>query len=164
MVQRVGVAVSIGGTGMLAAATRHLAAEHETTLVVARHAAQFCASLPNTLPLDANWNASDFSEQVSTALDRLPPPRTALLWLHRMETDFPTLLPRFGQARIVLVLGSMDGQPRLPPFFTVVTIRLGSMPTATGRRWLTNDEISAGAIAALEDGRSRIVGELRPLR
>lgn len=44
----------------------------------------------------------------------------------------------------------------------IVTVRLGSVATATGRRWLTHEEISAGAVAALADGRPRVVGELVP--
>lgn len=58
----------------------------------------------------------------------------------------------------------MDGQPALPSFQGIVTVQLGSLATANGRRWLTNDEIAAAAIASLEEGTSRIVGELKPLR
>jgi hypothetical protein len=55
----------------------------------------------------------------------------------------------------------MDGRPKLiEPAANVVTVRLGSVPTASGRRWLTNPEIGAGAVVALETGQSNIVGEL----
>lgn len=149
---------------MLAAATRHLASRHETTLVVARHARRFCATCEGTHALEADWNAADFQARLAEALDHLPSPRTALLWLHRLESDLAFLLPRLSDARVVLVLGSMDGQPALPSFQGIVTVQLGSLATANGRRWLTNDEIAAAAIASLEEGTSRIVGELKPLR
>ena len=44
-----------------------------------------------------------------------------------------------------------------------MTLRLGSVRTRGGRRWLTHAEISGAAIAALQDGESRVVGELSPM-
>ncbi len=159
-----GVGVSIGGTGMLAAATRWLAAECRATLVVSRHAARFVAREPRMVALDADWSRPDFVDAIALSLSTMPPVTHALLWLHRLDDHLPALVARLEGARIVLVLGSMDGQPKLPDASGVVTVRLGSMADGRGRRWLTNDEISAGAIAALEDGGARIVGELKSLR
>jgi hypothetical protein len=46
----------------------------------------------------------------------------------------------------------------------VTTVRLGSLATGGGgRRWLTHEEISLAAIAALIDGEPRVVGELKPV-
>ncbi len=158
------VGLSIGGTGMLAAATDWLASQCETTLVASRHASRFAAGSPAMLALDVDWSQPDFLAVIETRLALMPPVTHALLWLHRLDDHLPALVEMLQGARIVLVLGSMDGQPKLPDASGVVTVRLGSMADGRGRRWLTNDEISAGAIAALEDGAARVVGELKPLR
>lgn len=150
---------------MLAGATRWLAARSAVTLLAARRANHFAAGECRFLPLDVDWNSASFHSVVETAIRAAPPIETALLWLHDPAEVMPRLLPMLGTASVVLVLGCGDGRPDVPTTAArVAMVRLGSMPTATGRRWLTHAEISAGAIAALEDGQSRIVGELVPLR
>lgn len=154
----------VGGTGMLAEATRWLAARSGVTIVVARRASRFGAGDPRFLPLDVDWNSGSFHEAVASALRTAPPLERALLWIHDPGEILPGLLPLLGEARVVLVLGSRRGVPTVPEGTQsrIVSVRLGSKPTADGRRWLTHEEISAGAIAALRDGRSRVVGELVP--
>ncbi len=158
------IGLSIGGTGMLATATDWLTSVCSTTLVVSRHAGRFAAGNPAMMALDADWSSPDFLEAIQRALAAMPPVTHALLWLHRLDEHLPPLIAMLDGARVVLVLGSMDGRPDLPSAAGIATVRLGSMADGGGRRWLTHDEISAGAIAALEDGASRIVGALRPLR
>ena len=84
------------------------------------------------------------------------------IWLHDPQPTLRRLVPHFGDARVVVVLGSLSGQPAvLPTAAQLVVVRLGSKPTTGGgRRWLTDEEICEGAIAALDDGLSRVVGEL----
>lgn len=149
---------------MLAAATLQLASQCSTTLVVSRHAGRFAAGNPAIAALDADWSSPDFLPAIERAMAAMPPVTHALLWLHRLDDHLPALVGMLGAARIVLVLGSMDGRPRLPSAAGIATVRLGSMADGSGRRWLTHDEISAGTIAALKDGASRIVGELKSLR
>ena len=158
------VGLSIGGTGMLARATDWLASACATTLVVSRHASRFASGNPAMVALDVDWSQSDFPAVIEARLGLMPPVSHALLWLHQLDDHLPALVETLRGARIVLVLGSMDGQPKLPDASGVATVRLGSMADGRGRRWLTNDEISAGAIEALKDGAARIVGDLRPLR
>lgn len=155
----------IGGAGMLSHATHWLASRSNTTVLVARRASSFAPGDSRFLSVDADWNSPGFPTKLLSVLQALPPVSKALLWLHEPEPVLTWLLPRLQTARAVLVLGSVDGQPEVPePGSTLATVRLGSMPTAAGRRWLNDDEISAGAIAALDDGRSRVVGELAPFR
>ncbi|SHF14811.1 hypothetical protein SAMN02745157_1758 [Kaistia soli DSM 19436] len=158
-----GTGLSIGGTGMLAAATHWLAAREAQTLVVSRHARRFTGDSERMVALDADWTQPDFLAAIETRLAAMPPVSRALLWLHKMDQHLSPLMGLLGSARIILMLGSMDGRPALPGTEGIVTVRLGSVATAGGRRWLSNDEISAGAIKALEDGRDRIVGELKPI-
>jgi hypothetical protein len=153
----------IGGTGMLARATRWLADRSDITVVVARRASQFARGDERLVPIDADWNHPGFSADLRGHLDNLPSIGRTLAWLHEPERMLTQLLPVLSPAWIVLVLGSLDGRPDVPEASVrVATVRLGSMATAAGRRWLTDEEISAGAIAALKDGRSRVVGDLAP--
>jgi hypothetical protein len=155
----------IGGTGMLAAATHWLADRSELTLVVARHATRFAGEGSRFLPLDLDWNAPGFARGVCAAVATNWPIQMALLWLHNPDAVLGELVPHLKSARIVLVLGGLDGSPALPDAKdALVTVRLGSKALrGGGRRWLTDKEISDGAIGALSDGRSRIVGELTGL-
>lgn len=153
----------IGGTGMLATATRWLAARSDETVLVARHATAFDAARARLWPLDLDWDDPDFSHAVTRAIS-VAPIGNALLWLHNPRAIVETLRPHLAAARTVLVMGGMDGRPAAPAWTQgLLTVRLGSQSIPGGRRWLTDAEISAGAIAALETGKSQIVGELRGL-
>lgn len=156
-------ALVIGGTGMLARATCWLAARSTKTLLVARRASRFTAGSNSIIAVDADWKDPSFSATIQEAIDRTGPIGQALLWLHEPEPILPWLLPLLSGARVVLVLGSLDGSPTMPAFATqVASVRLGSVATPHGRRWLSDEEISGGAIGALQSGRSTIVGELAP--
>jgi hypothetical protein len=150
---------------MLAGATRWLADRSETTLLIARRASRFAPGDRRFVPLDADWTAAGFQADLEGALRAARPIDQALLWLHEPEPILPWLLPLLPEARVVLVLGSLDGQPEIPGAAAkLVTVRLGSKPTATGgRRWLTDEEISEGAILALESDEAQVVGELSGL-
>ena len=144
--------LSIGGTGMLAKASRWLAAHSTQCLIVSRQAQAFAAGVASSRALEADWQAPDFRRQVER---HLMPVEAALLWLHEPGPVLAWLLPRLAGARIVLVLGS--AQP-VPPGAGVTIVRLGHIGTKDAWRWLTHDEISDGAIAALGDGVSRTIG------
>jgi hypothetical protein len=153
----------IGGTGMLSGAARWLIEASERTLLVARRASAFLPNCASVTALDLDWSGPNFEREVVGALGRWGAVETALLWLHEPVPTLNWLLPELGAARVVLVLGSLDGRPKVPAGWDrLTTVRLGSVETPHGRRWLTHDEISAGAIASLEDGGSRTVGELGP--
>jgi hypothetical protein len=49
-------AIVIGGTGMLAKATRWLTSHSTTTLVVARRASLFAAGHTNMIAVNSDWN------------------------------------------------------------------------------------------------------------
>lgn len=158
--QRSGHSLIIGGTGMLAKATLWLAGRSSSTILVSRHASRFAESHPHISPLDADWHTDTFRARITNALQTSKPVTATLLWLHAPAPTLTWLLPLTPGARVVVVLGSMGGRPTLPPGeFTPV--RLGSKAASGGgRRWLTHEEICEGAIAALTDGKPRVVGEL----
>jgi hypothetical protein len=154
----------IGGTGMLAEATRWMARHYRPTLLVARRASRFAADEQALVALDLDWHRPDFVECIAKAVERLPRIGKSLIWLHEPERLLGRLMPLISPEGAVIVLGSMDGQPAVPAEAEgAATIRLGSMPSGRGRRWLTHQEISRAAIAALRDGKSRIVGDLVPI-
>lgn len=155
----------IGGTGMLAEATRWVARNYSPTLLVARRAARFAEGDPRFVPLDLDWREPDFVERIGKSMGALPPIGKALIWLHDPDLFLDRLLSLIPPGNTVLVLGSMDGQPSLQARVDgLATVRLGSKPTPHGRRWLTHEEISAGAVKALQDGQSTAVGDLTAVR
>lgn len=153
----------IGGTGMLAEATRWMCRHHPPTLLVARRASAFAGGAPDLVALDLDWLRSDFAPRIAEAVGTPSRVVKALIWLHEPVRLLGRLSPLLPPAGTVIVLGSMGGRPAVPVGADhAAIVRLGSKPTPGGRRWLTHAEISAGAIAALRDGRSRIVGDLAP--
>ena len=123
--------VAIGATGMLAQATLWLASRSPKTLVVARQASLFVAGTSGMLACDADWNQGDFAAKLEAALDGLGPVGQVLLWLHDNQRHLPQLLPLLGSGRTVLVLGSTDGRPQIPPdAVDLITVRLGRVHTA----------------------------------
>jgi hypothetical protein len=152
----------IGGTGMLARATLWLAERSTKTIVVARHASRFAPQHQGLMRIDSNWHASAFRSDITNATNATGPVSTALLWLHTPEPILAWLLTLLPGARTVVVLGSTSGLPTIPNG-SFIPVRLGSKAIPGGRRWLTDDEISDAAIAALTDGHPRIAGDLQPL-
>jgi hypothetical protein len=154
----------IGGTGMLWTASQWLASRSMKTVLVARHASSFARLEEGVMAVDADWNRRSFEKTLSTKLADASPIDRALLWIHDPDPVLSWLLPILSPARVVLILGSMDGKPEIPESAAhIATLRLGSFPTTQGRRWLTHEEISAAAIETLKDGKSRVVGELQSI-
>jgi hypothetical protein len=78
-------AIVIGGTGMLAKATRWLTSHSTTTLVIARRASVFAHSHTNMIAVNADWNEAAFPTALQSAIRDAPPIGTALIWLHEPE-------------------------------------------------------------------------------
>ncbi|WEK43972.1 MAG: hypothetical protein P0Y64_03850 [Candidatus Sphingomonas colombiensis] len=158
-----GNALVVGGTGMLARATDWLAERSDRTLLAARHASRAASTDRRFEPLDIDWNSPSFERDLTAAVTRLRPLRHALLWFHDPSPALTWLAPLLGQARTVILLGNLSGTAHWPPVpRDWAFVRLGSKPAGNGRRWLSHQEISDAAIAALIDGQSRVVGDLLP--
>lgn len=171
-------ALIVGGTGMLRQASAFVAARARRVTLVARGAVRAAAELglghDSALPLD--WRHSDaFGSALRQRSAALGPIDLALLWLHDDgQHALEALLRDLSRAPVLVVhvLGSADADPgagnaairslaiRHGPI-SYVTVVLGSKPgVGGGRRWLTDAEISAGAIAAISTGRDVRVGDL----
>ncbi len=171
-------ALIVGGTGMLRQASVFVAARARRVTLVARGAVQAAAELglgqESALPLD--WRHEDsFRGALRQRAATLGAIDLALLWLHDDgQQSLEVLLCDLTQAPalVVHVLGSTDADPAAGSAATrslamrhgvlsYVTVVLGSKPGRDGgRRWLTDAEISAGAIAAISTGRDVTVGDL----
>jgi hypothetical protein len=171
-------ALVVGGTGMLADATRFVRAQSARMTLVARRAeaADLTRSPDEACPVD--WrDFAAFWKALSPRI-RARRPDLALLWMHASgERALHWLLAQLvtHPVLIVHVLGSSSGDPRAcneslkailssDPSVQYVTVVLGSKALPGGRRrWLTNAEISAGAIEAIQTGRDVVVGEIVPV-
>jgi hypothetical protein len=170
-------AVIVGGTGMLADATRFIRARSKRLTLVTRKAKPMgLTTLPDeTCRVD--WrNEAAFSAALLPRISAVPPD-LALLWIHLSGQRALLWLMRQLVMRPVLivhVMGSSSGDPLLDnddiksiiakaPWVRYVTVVLGSKGLPDGRRrWLTDLEISAGTIEAIQNGRDVVVGEIVP--
>ena len=160
MTTGLGDVLVVGGTGMLAPATGWIAQQAQLLTLVARHPQALAEQLgAHGVPLD--WADPDAPEQI----DELPAGfDLAVNWLHdeasAMARPFENLLK--ANARVIRVHGSKSMNPegkagREPdprPGLRRQSVILGWHPDAgaeDGKRWLGDDEISGGVIAAIRE-------------
>jgi hypothetical protein len=167
-------AVAVGATGMLSQALDWVAARSERTVLVARRASAWTpetAPGAGLLPLDRDWrNGAELANAVAAAVD---PDRVdlVLLWVHDTGTaGLQRLLDLFAprDLLIVHVLSSAAGDPaayrdavaRRGTAACYRTVKLGAIQGRAGWRWLSDAEISDGAIRAIRERRDVTVGEI----
>lgn len=151
---------------MLASATRWLANEGHHVLVLSRRADEFCKGAKGLHPIQADWNdGAAFQHAVDVALEE--PVRTALIWHHKSALAMPLSLARRMSQRtkpfdFYLVMGSAicdparsDALERVREAYGTIAgcrlhlVVLGFVLEGAQSRWLSNDEISGGVIAAM---------------
>lgn len=176
----------VGGTGMLAGAVRELVRRGHPTAVLARDAtrlhdlAESATGPGEVVPVQTNYAAVDDTRaKLAGAVGELGRFGAVVLWVHTpFRARVHTLVGDAclaEEALVVDVLGSAgrpprEIQPEVPEPFRRpgVTYRqavLGFTDGPAGTRWLTDTEISKGAIAAFDGpGESTVVGRLHPWR
>ena len=172
----------LGTTGMLSAAAAHAAARSKKAVLVSRHASSF--SFGNDV-LDYKLKPIDVSYDDEAAfLDALhyhAPFDLALTWMHPqaeiLRAALDGMIAKGG--RLVEVMGSRsillgpDGEASiaerraqalaLQTDITYAQLILGFVIEGDTSRWLTHEEISAAAIAQMENPVARrIAGTLEP--
>lgn len=175
-------ALVVGGTGMLREASLALASRFQALTVVARRAERLdrlAADLPLGYPfhpLALDW-ADD--EALTGGLARAQaasgPIDLAVCWIHGSAPRAPGLVARsIAPARYVHVVGSAAAEPgrvggaRREAVASVAGIRytqaiLGFVLQGRHARWLTDAEISAGVLCAVDsDADPYVVGTIRP--
>jgi NAD(P)-dependent dehydrogenase (short-subunit alcohol dehydrogenase family) len=169
----------IGGTGMLRQASIALAARSQRLTSVARtqrSLAALDAVVPagsgqhDMLPLD--WSAPDnFLDEIERHLAQTGPPDLVLAWIHQdyLALRLASRLSQNGHPlRFYHVIGSSGPDPseiaqallaRIEeiPHLHYHQVILGAVKTNWGTRWLTNQEISAGVLEAIEKQQSQFV-------
>lgn len=170
-------ALSIGATGMLAGAAKHIDACSTSQTLIARHASAFIqqARLTNSNAIDADWHDTDpFVYAIAQAIHEHGPTDLCLLWLHHSaSTVLDPLLTLLAKhpCRLIYVLGSSTDDPRKAadrvrqrlrtnPAVVYHTVTLGSVRDGQARRWLTHPEIAGGVIACEQEHRDVVVGEV----
>jgi hypothetical protein len=175
--QRFEHALVVGGTGMLSDATHFLCQRSKQMTLLARNAKAAAPAL-GVLPEDAcpaDWrDEAAFSSALRPRIAAVPPD-LALLWVHESgRSSLLWLLQQLAMRAILVVhvLGNSSGDPRggdeeinaivdKTGSIHYVTVVLGSKAVYNHRRrWLTNEEISDGAIEAIQTGRDVVVGEI----
>jgi len=173
-------ALVVGGTGMLAGCVRGLVARGWRVSVLARRASAFALREPDVVGWDCNYNDTDaFVATLNRARDGEGPIALAVGWFHTLGPA-PMLTTRTGapaaSGRFFHVLGSAMADPAHPErldqaaraakdaaFCAYRQVVLGFVTEGTGARWLTNDEISAGVLKAIdEDAPLSTIGVTEP--
>jgi hypothetical protein len=174
----------IGGTGMLAGASRFIAARADAVSLLARTEASL-SLLRRDLPdaLDVATHAVDyrseqaFSEAVLGSVETFGVPDIVLAWMHS-EAPAQALAAQLAAYAQPLsffhVLGSASASPTASlqqqrRFYDALSglsyhqIVLGFMVDAHGSRWLSNEEIASGVIDAVQANTiCHIVGTVEP--
>lgn len=174
----------VGGTGMLAGASRHVVSEAAVTSMFARTDASlstFRRSLPATSDVrvvSADYRSEQaFSDAVRLSVENLGAPEVVLAWIHgaRAARTLAAQLAAYEHPlQFFHVLGSSSASPAssLPqqrlsyeafPALSYHQIVLGFKCEQHGSRWLHDEEIVEGTIAALKsNARCHIVGVVEP--
>ena len=155
--ERPGHALVVGGTGMLAPATRALAARGHAVTSIARRAADLG---PGVTPVPVDYrNDDELRAALARATESRGPIELAVCWIHTDALQAPRIVAGAlaPGSRLVQVFGT-----RVWPLADVLLhvayrrVLLGSI----GGRWLTNEEISAGVLDAVDADRPvMVVGE-----
>ena len=171
-----GHALVVGGTGMLRDAVLALARDREVTVVArpGRRIAALAREIPRVHAAPADWHdAVALGDALDAAVADRGPFDLGVAWIHSDAPDAVVEAARRVRGRFVLVLPCEAEHPSSPrpsrraeiealglSFHEVV---LGWIEVGRGSRWLTDAEISRGALDGIADRRPRsIVGVVTP--
>jgi NAD(P)-dependent dehydrogenase (short-subunit alcohol dehydrogenase family) len=151
----------VGGTGMLAGLVRALAEEGDDVTVLARWGWPGSGSVQSLLVDYRNADALKLVLKDAGLFERM------VAWIH---SDAPGALGVLRQSvvgDVLHVLGSAAADPGFPVHIPAVgeprEVILGFVRAGTHSRWLTDDEISAGVLQALNSGEPRsVIGTVTP--
>ncbi len=139
---------------MLASATHFLAARSKSTTIIARNPLELAQKL-GVCGVVADWERK---HKIAAALELLPKFDLVLSWLHaRGQWLAPSLEDKLVEnGRAIRVHGSRVKMPTVLPFGARTdiirqNIILGWINGVSGRRWLTNEEISQGVMGVILD-------------
>jgi molybdopterin-guanine dinucleotide biosynthesis protein A len=154
---RPGHALVVGGTGMLARATRGLVERGHMVTCIARRPADLG---PGVVSEEADYrDTAALRAVLARATASRGPLELAVCWVHTDAPDAPGIVASSlaPGARVVQVFGTQVRPLTNPPLHVAYRqVLLGSV----GGRWLTHEEISAGVLEAVDADRPVwVVGE-----
>jgi hypothetical protein len=177
----------VGGTGMLRGAVLGLVARGFAVSVVARNARRLATLRDEAAraggvvrPICVDYRDADaFAFGLDEAARDLGPPSLAVVWAHSSAPGAPLAVARLVGAggaapRYVQVLGSAAADPSQPeadraaqfaalPHVAYREVILGFVVEKGRSRWLTDDEIAAGVLRAVDtDAPRTVVGAVEP--
>ena len=164
----------VGGSGMLAGLARALCGHAAKVSVLARNEKRIRAISDVLEPIACDYNDG---VALSEALSQIEAPDLIVVWIHGRAPHARRALAEsvLAEGRFVQVLGSAHGDPAhrerlvemektvegLPIDYQAVV--LGFVVEKNKSRWLTNAEICAGILAAIEsEAPVSIVGSVEP--
>ncbi|WP_370189196.1 hypothetical protein [Aeromicrobium sp.] len=157
--------VVVGGTGMLRGVVEHLRDAGSRTVVVSRRAGR---TVEGATAVAADWT------DPQTLAERLAGRHVdvAVLWVHHpyRQGVVEALEPSLADGAVVVhVWGSSAARPRARtlvssrPDLSVRHVVLGFVREDGASRWLSDDEIVAGVVRALDDpAPEQVVGVVEP--
>ena len=144
-----------GGTGMLAEASAYVACNSRTTLIASRHPERLAQNL-HASSIEIDWARQ---EQTRTGLSDYAPFELIISWLHDdgiwLAGELETMLTKNGRSIRILSSGSDEFTAPKNQKYTEQFVSLGWMNTASGKRWLTHDEICGAVITAIKSPEQR---------
>lgn len=164
----------VGGSGMLAGLALTLCDHAGRVSVLARNEKRIRAISAALEPIACDYNDG---VALSEALSQLEAPDLVIAWMHGRAPQARRALAEcvLAEGRLVQVLGSAHADPAHPERLSEMervteglpidrqTVVLGFVVENGKSRWLTNSEICAGVLAALESERPlAIVGTVEP--
>lgn len=176
----------MGGTGMLRDVCLHLAGAGRVVSAVARTHSRLSAVVRDAAglsgsihPLPADYtNGQELALAIRSAIAARGPIALAVCWIHSTAPDGPRMVAEMIASPVSVpvflhVLGSEAADPTGPELGhaevrEVEGIRcrrvvLGFVVEGGRSRWLSNDEIAAGVIGAIQTGREEtVVGQVVP--
>lgn len=180
--QRAEHALVVGGSGMLRGLCLALAGRGLTVTVIGRTPQRLARLVKdsNDLPGRIHTLAVDYRDDdylrraLAMVTPKFGPITLAAVWIHSTAPHAPYSVAEFIQGRYFHVLGSAVADPSRPddtrrarfeaiPAIVYHEVILGFVPGPFGSRWLTDDEISAGVLQAIDEDQPRfIVGTVEP--
>jgi len=172
--KRFGRVLIVGGSGMLAGLARALCERAERVSILARNEKRIRAVADAVEPIVCDYNDG---VALAEALSLIEAPDLVVAWIHgrapQSRRAFAECLSAEG--RFVQVLGSALGDPAHPERLAEMAkaadglpidyqaVVLGFVVENGQSRWLSNDEISAGVLSAIDSEKAvSIVGTVEP--
>lgn len=157
--ERPGHALAVGGTGMLAPATRALTARGHAVTAIARRPADLGPGV-TSIPVDYR-SVEELREALARATESHGPIELAVCWIHTDAPDAARIVADAlaPGARLVQVFGTLVWPlANVPLHLAYRQVLLGSHEG----RWLTHEEISSGVMDAVDADRPITVVGDRP--